>query len=67
MIKEMIIEHDGVEFRVELYELEYEYETKVKYQAFHTKSDAALSELEDSRSLAILRAIKTINENRDRL
>lgn len=67
MIKEMIIEHDGVTFRVERYELEGAYETKVRYQAFHIETSAALSELEENRSIAIMRAIKTINENRDRL
>jgi hypothetical protein len=57
-----VLNHHGISFRVEKYELVGTYETKVRYQCFLEELDFALGDLEANKAISIMRAIALINE-----
>ena len=58
--------HNGINFRIESFTIPMSNEvTVVKFQAFY--KDMPISEIEGNQAIAIMQAIKTINENIDLL
>jgi len=62
------ITHNGIEFKIEKYVLQISAygEPETRFQAWFGNDGVALSDMEKTESVAIMAAIKTINENMDR-
>jgi len=60
---ERTIIYDGIEIRIESFEIEGAFETKIKHQAFW--GDHPLSEIEETNSKATMDAIAVVDKERN--